>query len=113
MSSSSLLSLPYELRQQILRHSLLQPGTIELQEPLWAGAETFAQPLFHTCRQVRDEALEDNDDDNDVVKGVETLSSPGYGEEVHAVVKLLPTDVKKENVVGCSTISAAESENCA
>lgn len=62
---------------------------------------------------LRDEALEDNDDDNDVVKGVETLSSPGYGEEVHAVVKLLPTDVKKENVVGCSTISAAESENCA
>jgi hypothetical protein len=58
MASSCLLSLPYELRQQILRFCLLESGTIELQRPLWVGHETFTQPLFRTSKQLREEALE-------------------------------------------------------
>lgn len=56
--SSNLLELPYELRQQILSTCLTQNGTIELQHPLWAGPDAFAEPLFYTSRQLRDEALE-------------------------------------------------------
>ena len=58
MSFSTLLSLPYELRQQILRLSLTQVGTLELQLPPWTGYEHFRQPLFRTCKQLRHESLE-------------------------------------------------------
>jgi len=57
-SSSCLLDLPYELRQRILTLALKQKGTIELQHPVWAGKDVFAQPLFQVCRLLRDEALQ-------------------------------------------------------
>lgn len=58
MSSTCFFSLPYELRQHILRLCVRQTRTIELQQPLWAGPGAFSQALFSTCRQLRDEALE-------------------------------------------------------
>lgn len=54
----SLLDLPHELRQQILQLALIQKGSIELQHPVWAGQDTFAQPLFQVCQLLREEALQ-------------------------------------------------------
>jgi hypothetical protein len=58
MSTSSLLSLPFELRQHIFGFALKEVGTIELTHPLWAVPQAFSQPLFLTSKEVRDEALE-------------------------------------------------------
>lgn len=58
VSQSRLLGLPYELRQRIFRLALKQRGTVELQHPLWAEKQVFAQPLFQLCKALRNEALE-------------------------------------------------------
>jgi len=55
---STLLTLPYELRQRILHFALARKGTVELQTPLWAERATFTHPLFHTTRALRTEALQ-------------------------------------------------------
>ena len=76
-SPASLMTLPHETRQRILRYALNQLGTTELQKPLRPKREEFkledtnefnrpfcaerdgyAQPLFQVCRSLRDEALE-------------------------------------------------------
>ncbi|KAK4497654.1 hypothetical protein PRZ48_010307 [Zasmidium cellare] len=58
MRTSPLLDLPTEVRLSILGHALRQPGTLELQHPVWTGLQDFCQPLFHVCRSLRQEALE-------------------------------------------------------
>ena len=58
MSMSSLLSLPFELRQHIFGFALKEVGTIELTHPLWTVPQAFSQPLFLTSKKVRDEGLE-------------------------------------------------------
>nr|OQO21415.1 hypothetical protein B0A51_11883 [Rachicladosporium sp. CCFEE 5018] len=59
MSTASLLSLPYELRERILIPNLRRHGTIELQYPIWAdsGKTVFTQPIMQVCRQLREEAI--------------------------------------------------------
>lgn len=57
--SSSLLSLPYELRQNIFSFAVKDIGTIELQKPTWSYLQPqFEEGIFITSRQLRDEALE-------------------------------------------------------
>lgn len=58
MAPPSLLDMPYEIRQSILRYAVHEEGTIGIQSPSWGGLEHFAQPLFQVCRLLRDEALE-------------------------------------------------------
>ncbi|KAK5124357.1 hypothetical protein LTR85_001574 [Meristemomyces frigidus] len=54
----SFLDLPAELRQCIFALAVKQQGSIELQHPVWAGQDVFAQPLFQVSRLVRNEALQ-------------------------------------------------------
>ncbi|CAK4031714.1 Hypothetical predicted protein [Lecanosticta acicola] len=69
---SPLLDLPYELRQSILQYTLRQQRTLQLQSPLCAGLHVFAQPLFHVCRPLRDEALDAFYQSNDFLWVIDT-----------------------------------------
>lgn len=72
---STLLTLPYELRELILQLALKQRGmavpderlssilltdpvTLELQFPIWTSLGPYSEPLFQVCRSLRTEALE-------------------------------------------------------
>lgn len=57
-SRSVFLSLPYELRQRILREALHRDGTCHMQTPVWGQRRDCLDPLFEVCRSLRDEALE-------------------------------------------------------
>ncbi|KAK6430354.1 hypothetical protein LTR95_013494 [Oleoguttula sp. CCFEE 5521] len=59
MPTASLLTLPYELREQILIPNLRQQGTIELQYPIWAdsGKIVFTQPMMQVCKKLRQEVI--------------------------------------------------------
>ncbi|KAK3067474.1 hypothetical protein LTR53_015640 [Teratosphaeriaceae sp. CCFEE 6253] len=57
-ASFRLLDLPSELRHRILSCALESPHSpLELQSPLWGGAEAYAPPLFRVSRGIRAEAL--------------------------------------------------------
>ncbi|KAK3109491.1 hypothetical protein LTR53_017207 [Teratosphaeriaceae sp. CCFEE 6253] len=57
-ASFRLLDLPFELRHRILSCALESPhNALELQSPLWGGAEAYAPPLFRVSRGIRAEAL--------------------------------------------------------
>lgn len=71
-NKSYFLDLPFELRNYILTLVLRQTGTIELQHPLWAGLQVFAQPLFKVNRSVRDEALDAFYEVNDFLWVIDT-----------------------------------------
>lgn len=70
--TTTILSLPFELRKRILEIALRQEGTVELQTPVWAGSQVFAQSLFQTCRLLRDEALEAFYETNDFLWIIDT-----------------------------------------
>ena len=52
----SLLSLPYELREQILVSLLCKSGSIKLQRTA-DNRSTFTPPISQVCRLLRDEAV--------------------------------------------------------
>jgi hypothetical protein len=52
----SLLTLPYELREQIMIPLLCQKGSIRLQRPIESPA-TFTPPIIQVCRVLREEAV--------------------------------------------------------
>lgn len=53
----SLLGLPYELREQILKYALKSRGAVELQYPAWSGLSVFNNPLFQISRSLRQESI--------------------------------------------------------
>jgi hypothetical protein len=55
---ASLMTLPYELREQILQPLVRTPGTVGLQYPLWADKSVFAPAVAQVCRALRKEAVE-------------------------------------------------------
>lgn len=55
---ASLLTLPFELREQIFKRELKAIGTIELQYPIWADKSVFVHPLTQVCRSIRNEAVQ-------------------------------------------------------
>ena len=55
--SASLLSLPYELRANILLPLLNHKGTIELQQPIWADKSVFVHPLTQVCHCLRAQTI--------------------------------------------------------
>lgn len=52
----SLLSLPYELREQILVSLLCKRGSIKLQQTT-DSKSAFTPPISQVCRLLRDEAI--------------------------------------------------------
>ena len=55
---ASLMTLPYELREQILQPLVRTPGTVGLQYPLWADKSVFVPAVAQVCRALRKEAVE-------------------------------------------------------
>lgn len=55
---ASLLSLPGELRDQILVPLVRAKGTIELQYPLWADKSVFVPPIAQVCRTLRSDFVQ-------------------------------------------------------
>jgi hypothetical protein len=53
---TSLLTLPYELREQIMIPLLYQKGNIRLQRPIESPA-TFTPPIIQVCKVLREEAV--------------------------------------------------------
>lgn len=56
--SASLMSIPYELREQIIQPLVRTPGTVGLQYPLWADKSVFVPPISQVCKCLRKEAVE-------------------------------------------------------
>lgn len=57
---ASFMTLPFELREQILLPVVRTRATIELQYPLWADTDksVFAPPVAQVCRVLRVEAFQ-------------------------------------------------------
>lgn len=57
---ASLMTLPFELREQILIPIVRTRATIELQYPLWADSDksVFASPIAQVCRELREEVFQ-------------------------------------------------------
>jgi hypothetical protein len=53
---SSLLTIPYELREQILAYLLYQEDSIGLQHPS-ATRNRLVPPMVQVCRSLREEAI--------------------------------------------------------
>lgn len=53
---ASLLTLPYELREQILKYLLHQEGSIGLQHPS-ETPDLFTPPVIQVCKLLREEAI--------------------------------------------------------
>jgi hypothetical protein len=53
---SSLLTIPYELREQILTYLLYQEDSIGLQHPS-ATRNHLVPPMVQVCRSLREEAI--------------------------------------------------------
>lgn len=54
--SASLLSIPYELREQILIPLICRKSNVELQYPT-PDRTTFAFPIMRVCKSLRGEAI--------------------------------------------------------
>jgi len=54
------MTLPFELREQILIPVVRTRATIELQYPLWADSDksVFAPPVAQVCRELREEVFQ-------------------------------------------------------
>lgn len=52
----SLLTLPYELREQIIMPLLYQEGSIKLQRPV-ENPSVFTPPIVQVCKMLREEAI--------------------------------------------------------
>lgn len=52
----SLLTLPYELREQVLTTLLSHRGNIKLQAPIETRS-LFASPIMQVCKPLREEAI--------------------------------------------------------
>jgi hypothetical protein len=55
---ASFMTLPYELREQIIQPLVRTPGTVGLQHPLWADKTVFVLPIAQVCKALRREAIE-------------------------------------------------------
>ena len=55
---ASLMTLPYELREQIIQPLVRTPGTVGLQHPLWADKTVFVLPIAQVYKALRKEAIE-------------------------------------------------------
>jgi hypothetical protein len=57
---ASFMTLPFELREQILIPVVRTRATIELQYPLWADTDksVFAPHVAQVCRELREEVLQ-------------------------------------------------------
>lgn len=57
---ASLLTLPYELREQILLPIVKVEGTIQLQYPIWADnmKSVFVPPIAQVCKDLREEVFQ-------------------------------------------------------
>lgn len=55
---ASLLSLPMELREQIIAPVVYERGTIEIQYPIWADKSVFVPPIAQVCKALREEAIQ-------------------------------------------------------
>lgn len=55
---ASLLSLPAELREQIIAPIVYSRGTIEIQYPIWADKSVFVPPITQVCKSLREEAIQ-------------------------------------------------------
>jgi len=57
---ASFMTLPFELREQILIPIVRTRATIELQYPLWADTDksVFAPPVAQVCRELREEVFQ-------------------------------------------------------
>jgi hypothetical protein len=55
---ASFMTLPYELREQIIQPLVRTPGTVGLQHPLWADKTVFVLPIAQVCKALRKEAIE-------------------------------------------------------
>lgn len=55
---ASFVTLPYELREQIIQPLVRTPGTVGLQYPLWADKSDFILPIAQVCRSLRNDAVE-------------------------------------------------------
>lgn len=56
--AASLLTIPPELREQILLPLVAARGTIELQYPIWADKTVFVPPIAQVCKSLRIEAIQ-------------------------------------------------------
>ena len=52
----SLLTLPYELREQIIMPLLYQEGSIKLQRPV-ENPSVFTPPIVQVCKMLREEEI--------------------------------------------------------
>jgi len=55
---ASFVTLPYELREQIIQPLVCTGGTIGLQYPLWADKTVFVPPIAQVCKSLRNDAVE-------------------------------------------------------
>lgn len=57
---ASFMTLPFELREQILFPIVRTRATIELQYPLWADTDksVFIPPVAQVCRELREEVFQ-------------------------------------------------------
>jgi hypothetical protein len=52
------MTLPYELREQILFSVVQARGTIQLQYPLWGDKSVFVLPIAQVCNDLREEVFQ-------------------------------------------------------
>ena len=52
------MTLPFELREQILTPVVQATGTIDLQYPLWADKSVFVPPIAQVCKELREEVFQ-------------------------------------------------------
>jgi hypothetical protein len=55
---ASFMTLPYELREQILFSVVQARGTIQLQFPLWGDKDVFVLPIAQVCKDLREEVVQ-------------------------------------------------------
>jgi hypothetical protein len=55
---ASFMTLPYELREQILFSVVQARGTIQLQFPLWGDKDVFVLPVAQVCKDLREEVVQ-------------------------------------------------------
>ena len=54
---ASFVTLPYELREQIIQPLVRTQGTVGLQYPLWADKSVFVPPITQVCKTLRIDAV--------------------------------------------------------
>jgi hypothetical protein len=52
------MTLPYELREQILFSVVQARGTIQLQYPIWGDKSVFVLPVAQVCNDLREEVFQ-------------------------------------------------------